>query len=146
MDHVRSLVAFTHDRKAADYIQFVQYLTIYTELRYKLEILHYYRFNSYPPNSLLATAPLSFNELMLRNNEIPIESKEYERNTAQLESIRAQKEAEIQTLTNDFNESIETILESDYIKRYKYSLAYLDMLRRQLKNHSPWKLYLKLFS
>ncbi len=80
---------------------------------------------------------MSFNELMLRNNEIPVESKEYERNAKQLDRIRAQKEAEIEMVTNDFNESIETILESDYIKRYKYSLAYLDMLRRQLKNHSP---------
>ncbi len=138
MDHVRSLVAVTHDRKAADYIQFVQYLTIYTELRYKLELLQYYRCNSYPPNSLLATAPLSFDELILRNNEIPTDSGEYERNMVQLNKIRGQKEAEIEMLTRDFNESIEIILESDYIGRYKYSPAYLDMLRRQLKNRLPY--------
>ena len=138
MDHVRSLVALTHDRKAPDYIQFVNHLTIYTELRYKLEILLYYHCNSYPPNSLLATASLTFDELIKRNTEIPFDSDEYARNEAEIERIRTQKNAEIDSLSRDFAESIETILDSAYIKRYKYSLAYLDMLRRQLKNHLPW--------
>ncbi len=137
MDHVRSLVALTHDRKAPDYMQFVQHLTIYTELRYRLEMLRHYHSSSYPPNSFLATAPLTFNGLIERNSEISEDSAEYARNEAEIERIRSEKNAEIAMTTRDFNDSIENIIDSAYIKRYKYSLAYLDMLRRQLKSHLP---------
>jgi len=137
MDHVRSLVALTHDRKAPDYIQFVAHLETYTMIRYKLEVLKFYHVNSYPPNSLLATAPLTFNGLIARNKELSEDDAEYARNEAEIERMRMQKNAEIVLLTMDFNESIERLLDTDYIKRYKYSPAYLDMLRRQLKNHLP---------
>ena len=137
MDHVRSLVALTHDRKAPDYIQFVAYLTIYTELRYKLAILKHYGSTLYPPNSLLATMPLPFDDLVQRNENIPYDSDEYARNLEKIEAMRLAKNAEIEELTMAFLESIETVLNSAYIKRYKYSPAYLDMLRRQLNNHLP---------
>ncbi len=137
MDHIRSLVAFTHDPKAADYIQFVAYLEIYTELRYKLEILKQYHDNSYLPNSLLATASLTLHQLIDRNSEIPYDSVEYKRNELEITRLQQSKEREIDAVTEDFNDSIEAVVGSVYIARYKYSGAYLDMLRRQLKNHCP---------
>jgi hypothetical protein len=137
MDHVRALVALTHDRNAPDYLQFVSYLTIYTQLRYKLDILKYYHSNVYTPTSLLATAPVTLDRLVERNTEISADSTEYARNAAEIEKIRLEKNAEIESLTRDFIDSIDALVESTYMKRYKYSPAYLDMLRRQLNNHYP---------
>jgi hypothetical protein len=138
MDHIRSLVALSHDKTAPDLVQFIAYYTIYTQLRYKLSILKSFRTNTYEPTrSLIATTPLGYGALVARNEEISTESDEYRNNEIRLSAIEAQKNAEIDIATTEFMISVDTLLESAYMARFKYSPKYLDMLRRQLWNHFP---------